>query len=221
MKKTFRLTLIIFILSSVFFTLQAQTFRIEAGYSQPRLYSSEISHRYFHGFRLGGTVDFQIPQANFLGIHTGLFYSYAFSNDAQKYYFSSISDSIKINTQGHYLEIPLHVTASYNLFKTMRIFAFAGPNFSIGLYQPQKVETKITDGDGLQLIKDLGYEIGSSDLYSDRLRRFNLQLEAGGGVQWWKLQAKGGYSFGINNLSKMDFHKQRQSGWFVSLAYEF
>jgi len=221
MKKTFGLTLILFVLSSTIFILRAQTYRIEAGYSQPRIYSSEISHRYFQGIRLGATVDFEVPQANFLGIHTGLFYSHTFGNDAQKHRYTSISDSIRINTQGHYLDIPLHVTASYNIFKKVKAFAFAGPNFNIGLYMPQSVETTITDGTGLQFIEEFGYRLGSSNLYDGRLRRFNLQFEAGGGVQWWKIQVKGGYSFGINNLSKLDFHKQRQSGWFASIAYEF
>ncbi len=221
MKKAFGLAFLFILLSTVFVTIQAQTFRIEAGYSQPGIYSSEISNRYFNGIRLGATVDFEIPQYNFLTLHTGLFYSYAFSNDTQKYYFSSIADSIKINTQGHYLDIPLHITASFNLFKSVKFFIFAGPNFNIGLYLPQKVETTITDGDGLQHIKDFGYELDTSNLYPDRLCRFNLQLETGGGVQWWKFQVKGGYSFGINNLSKLDFHKQKQSGWFVSAAYEF
>lgn len=221
MKKTFGVILLIFTLGSIFFTLQAQTFRIEAGYSQPRIYSSEISHRYLHGVRLGGTVDFEIPQVKFLGVHTGLFYSYSFGNDAQKYRYSSISDSIRINTKQHTLEIPVHITASYNIFKTVRAFAFAGPRFNIGLYMPQKVETTMTDGAGLQQLTDFGYILGESNLYDGRLSRFNLQLEAGGGVQWWKLQVKGGYSFGINNLSKFDFHKQRESGWFTSIAYEF
>ena len=221
MKRTFGLVLIIFTLSSISFTLRAQTFRIEAGYSQPRLYSNELSHRYFHGVRLGGTVDFEVPQVKFLGIHTGLFYSYSFGNDAQKYYYTSILDSIRINTQGHYIDIPLHVTASYNVFKSVKAFAFAGPNFNIGLYMPQNVETTITDGLGLQNIEKLGYKLGDSNLYDGRLSRFNLQLEAGGGVQWWKLQLKGGYSFGINNLNKGNLHKQRQSGWFASIAYEF
>jgi len=222
MNKSFVITLIIIVLSSIFFTLQAQTFRIEAGYSQPRLYSNKMSHRYFNGIRMGGTVDFEIPQANFLTVQTGLSYSYAFSkNDVQKYYFSSNSDSIRINTQGHSIDIPLHITASHKVFKVVRVFAFTGPSLNIGLHMSQKIETRITDGDGLQRLEDLGYKLGNSDLYDGRLRRFNLQLDAGAGAQWWKIQVKGGYSFGMNDLNKGNLHKQWQSGWFVSTAYEF
>ena len=222
MKKSFKAVALIIILSSAFFALQAQTYRIEAGYSQPRIYSSEISHRYLHGFQLGGTVEFDFfPEISFLTFQTGLSYSYSFGNNSQRYRYTSISDSIRINTQGHQLNIPVYAIASQTIFKVVKVSVFAGPNFNIGLSMPQRVETTITDAEGLQRLESFGYRLGTSDLYDGRLSRFNLQMDVGAGAQWWKMQVRGGYSFGINNLSKFDFHKQRQSGWFVSVAYEF
>ncbi|NDV47385.1 hypothetical protein D0T49_10040 [Paludibacter sp. 221] len=222
MKNTFRFTLFVFILTS-FFTLQGQTYRIEAGYLQPVRYSSEASNRNFNGVRIGGTVDFKIPKVDFMTIHTGLLYSFTFGNNTQKYVFSSIRDSVNFNTQGHYIDIPLHLTVSHELFKNkIKVFAFAGPNFNIGLYQPEKVKTTITDENGLNTLKEtFGYVVGESNLYDGRLNRFNFQLEAGAGIQWWKLMVKGGYSFGINNLSKQDYHRLQQGGWYITAAYEF
>jgi len=231
MKKYFKVAaLIVFILSSACFTLQAQRFRIESGYSQPRIFSSERSNRYFHGFHLGGTVEFESPQVGFLSLQTGLTYSYMFGNNSQRFHFNnnnSVSDSIRINTQGHQLNIPVYAVASYTLFRgVLRVSAFAGPNFNIGLYMPQRVETTIRDNNpyglqGLQFIENMGYRFGYSDLYDGRLRRFNLQMDVGAAVQWWKLQVRSGYSFGLNNLNIHDSDRKRQSGWFVSLAYEF
>jgi hypothetical protein len=218
--------LIVFMLSSANFALQAQTFRIEAGYSQPRIYSNEIGHRFFHGFHVGGTVEFDpLPQVGFLTFQTGLLYSHLTGNNSQRFHFASTSDSIRINTQGHQLNIPLYAIASYTIVRAIRVSAFAGPNFNIGLAMPQRVETTIRDNtpqgeQGLQILESLGYRLGTSDLYDGRLRRFNLQMDVGASAQWWKLQVKGGYSFGLNNISQLDFHRQRQSGWFVSLAYE-
>lgn len=210
-------------------SIQAQTYRIEAGYLQPTRHSDQLSHRYLHGVRLGGTVDFTLPKADFLGIHTGLLYTFAFGNDSQKYHFDATSDSIRIGTQGHYLDIPIHITVSYTLFKNkVKAFAFAGPNFNIGLYQRQDVQTKIGNNDSTEgslgrdwIENTLGYKIGVRNLYPDRLSPFNFQLEVGGGLQWWKLQVKAGYSFGLNNISKLDISRERQSGWWVSTAYEF
>ena len=64
---------------------------------------------------------------------------------------------------------------------------------------------------------------GTIDLYHNAvINRINLQMSVGGGVQWRNYQIKGGYDFGINSLNKIDTSKQlRQSGWFVSLVYEF
>lgn len=191
--------------------LQAQTYRIEAGYLQPIRYSDNMSHRYFQGARLGGTVDFNLP-VKFMTVHTGLLYSYTFSNDVQK---ALATDSVIYKTQGHYLDIPLHLTASYNLFKEVKIFAFAGPNLNIGIYQPQKATA--TAG----YSEYMGVESGTRNLHKDDLNRFNFQLEVGGGVQWKKWLVKSGYNFGMNNLNKKDTGKQHQSGWYVTAGYEF
>ena len=201
------------------FALQAQTFRVEAEYSQPRIYSSEISNRYFNGFSLGATAEFDIPQVSFLTLQTGILYSYSFGNNAQKF---QSTDSIRINTQGHQLNIPIHLQASQTIFRVIRGFVFAGPNINIGLSIPQRVETSTANPDWWNIANLNGfYQLGTTDLYSDRLRRFNLQMDTGLGAEWWRLQVKSGYSFGLNNLSKMDFHKQHQSGWFVSIGYRF
>lgn len=224
MKKLFLFMGVALALCAMPGTLRAQTFRIEAGYLQPVRRSNTISPQHLNGIRVGGTVDFDIPKVSFLSIHTGLLYSFTFGKDSQMYPQINTSDSIRINNrQGHFLDIPVHVVASYTLFKNkVKVFAFAGPNFNIGLYQQQRVETNATDGEVLQAIRDNGYYIGTRNLYPDRLRRFNFQLEAGGGFEWWKLQVKGGYSFGLNNISKLGLEedeRERQSGWFVSLAY--
>lgn len=221
MKKLFLFMGVALALCAMPGTLQAQTFRIEAGYLQPVRRSNTISSQHLNGIRVGGTVDFDIPKVSFLSIHTGLLYSFTFGKDSQMYPQINTSDSIRINNrQGHFLDIPVHVVASYTLFKNkVKVFAFAGPNFNIGLYQQQRVETNATDGEVLQAIRDNGYYIGTRNLYPDRLRRFNFQLEAGGGLEWWKLQVKGGYSFGINNISKLGISRERQGGWYVTAAY--
>ncbi len=223
MRRIFIITVALLAASVSVGELHAQTFRVEAGYLQPVRRSNHIGNQHLNGIRVGGTVDFELPKVNFLSIHTGLFYTFAFGNDSQRYYFSSYSDSIRIrHDQSHFLDIPVHVVASYKLFKNkVTVFGFAGPNFNIGLYQKQTIETTITDEGGLSYLEELGHYVGSRNLYPERLRRFNLQLEVGGGIEWWRMQVKGGYSFGINNISKVDISRERQSGWFVSTAYTF
>lgn len=216
MKNIFRLALILVFISS-FTHISAQTYRLEAGYVQPVRYSDPMSNRYFNGARIGGTVDFNLP-LDFMTIHTGLLYSYVYSDDTQKF---SGSNSVRFRTQGHFIDIPVHVTALRTLFKDFKIFAFAGPNLNIGLYQPQKITNNISLDEILEFYNAYNVSLRNEDVYKGDLRRFNLQLEVGGGVQWRKYLVKGGYSFGINDLNKNSVLKQRQSGWYVSAAIEF
>jgi len=59
-------------------------------------------------------------------------------------------------------------------------------------------------------------------LYNDNvLRRLNIQLGAGGGIQWRKYRLKSGYDFGLLDLYKSKTASLHQSGWFVSFGYEF
>ncbi len=69
--------------------------------------------------------------------------------------------------------------------------------------------------------ESLGYD--ENDLYKKAMiSRINFQMGAGGGVQWKNYQLKGGYDFGINSINKVDTSKLlRQSGWYVSLVYQF
>ena len=243
MKKIFGISLFLIAISSVFFALQAQTFRVEAGYSQPRIYSNEISNRYFHGFNLGVTAEFAIPQVEFLSLYTGISYVYMFGNNSQHSRFGSgFNDSIRISTQAHQLRIPIHLQASQSVW-AFRGTVFAGPSINIGLTMPQEVSTNINPEFWNLASLNGFYRLGeTTDLHADRMRRINLQFDAGLSLEWWRLLLRGGYSFGINNLNKwqpapelielpngttidinsrMSNMRLRQSGWFVSLGYRF
>ena len=215
MKNILKVSLILILLVS-FTQAQAQAYRIEAGYTQPNRKSDNMSNRYFHGIRLGGTVDFNIP-IPFVGLHTGLLYTYAFSNDMQKY---PNGESLIFKTQGHYLDVPLHITGTYEINFGIKVFAYVGPNLNVGLYQPQKVTSTLSNAFYIDRLDKLGIREGESNLYDGDLRRFNIQLEAGAGIQWKKLVLKGGYNFGLNDLSKKSIDKQKQGGWYTSFAVE-
>ena len=147
-------------------------------------------------------------------------YSVVYSNKVQKY--GVESDSVTYKTFGHYIDIPLRVQYTLPLGKDFKIFAFAGPNLNIGLAQPQKIISELSDAMADYTgIKSLGYD--ENDLYKKAMiSRINFQMGAGGGVQWKNYQLKGGYDFGINSINKVDTSKLlRQSGWYVSLVYQF
>lgn len=218
-RKTCLLLAVIFAVTIV----HAQTYRLEAGFVSPKQHGDGFSTTYFNGIRLGATAEFNLKH-NF-SLLTGALYSVVYSNKVQNY---STSDSVIYKTFGHFLDIPLRLTYTLPIAKNLKVFAFAGPNLNIGLAQQQKIQADLSNTwSAYTGIKSVNY--GDNDLYKDNnfyknalISRINFQMGAGGGVQWKNYQLKGGYDFGINSINKIDTNKiLYQSGWYVSLVYQF
>jgi len=212
MKSTLKFGLLIVMLAGVF-TANAQKYRLEVGYNNPIRYGTNISSTTFNGIKLGGTVEFDLK--NNFSLLTGALYNIIYSDKLQMY---PNKDSVTYRTMGHYLDIPIRLTYTYPITKDLKAFGFAGPNINIGLFQQQNTYSTLTDE--LNIID--GITPGKMDLFSGSIiNRLNLQVGIGGGIQWKKYQLKAGYDFGINKLNRTGTGNQYQSGWYVSVAYEF
>lgn len=199
-------------------TTSARTYRIEIGSTNPKQYGSQFSTTYFNGGRIGATVEFDLKHN--LSFLTGALYSLVYSNKVQNY---TVSDSVRYKTFAHSIDIPLQINYNLALGKNLKLIAFAGPNLNIGLAQPQKVQVYMSDVQKGFYPNITNKEYGDNDLYKNALiHRINFQMVLGGGVQWKDYQVKGGYNFGINSINRIDSSLSlRQSGWFVSVAYQF
>ena len=216
MKIVFKLLLLSIVLSIGM--LSAQKYSVEAGFISPKQNGTGLSDTYFNGIRVGALAEFDLP--NNFSFLTGALYSVVYSNKVQKY--SVSSDSVTYTTYGHYIDIPLRIQYSLPIGKDFRIFAFAGPNINVGLAMPQRVNAVLTN-DIAELTGIQSVDYGENDLFKEAMiSRINFQMGAGGGVQWRNYQLKGGYDFGINSINKIDSSNTlRQSGWYVSLVYQF
>ncbi|MCE5331756.1 MAG: PorT family protein [Bacteroidales bacterium] len=215
--RNFRKICLLFAVIFAVTIVHAQTYRLEAGFVSPKQYGDGFSTTYFNGIRLGATAEFNLKH-NF-SLLTGALYSVVYSNKVQNY---SASDSVIYKTFGHFLDVPLRLTYTLPIAKNLKVFAFAGPNLNIGLAQPQKIQADLSDAwSAYTGIQSVNY--GDNDLYKNALiSRINFQMGVGGGVQWKNYQLKGGYDFGINSINKIDTSKiLHQSGWYVSLVYQF
>lgn len=128
------------------------------------------------------------------------------------------ADTVLYTTWSHALEIPGRVIYHQKLFGAVSIFGFAGPNLQIGLFQPQNVQSNLND----TFTNMTGIITEKRDLYSaGLLNRVNVQLGAGGGIQWRNYMIKSGFDWGLNNLdrTKNDYIVQRN--WYVSFGYQF
>ncbi len=217
--------------SLFFINVAAQKYGIEAGFVQPKQSGAQFRTSYFNGARLGGNVEFELK--NNFSLLTGALYSLVYS-DRTQYYYST--DSVNYKTLNHAIEIPLQVQYSLPVSKNFKFFAYAGPNIAIGLAQPQKVTAVISSTakteiepmipeNMKQFVRLESDSYADNDLYvKNMIQRINLQISIGGGVQFKNYKLKGGYDFGINSINKIDTSKLmrlQQSGWFVSLIYQF
>ncbi|MBP1676813.1 MAG: hypothetical protein H6Q20_1372 [Bacteroidetes bacterium] len=197
----------------------AQKYSIEAGFISPKQSGKNFSTNYFNGVRLGVNAEFELKH-NF-SLLTGALYSVVYAEKMQRY----SADSVTYKTYGHFIDVPLRISYSLKLNKNLKLFGFVGPNINIGLAQPRKTNAQLSETT-TELIDDLygtAPKSGTEDLYKNALiHRINFQMGAGGGVQWKNYQLKAGYDFGINSINKIDSSKLlRQSGWYVSLVYQF
>ena len=189
-------------------------YRAELGYGQTYRYGDYIVTSPYNIIRAGGNVEF--PLKNGFGVETGLKYSFAFGNREQQY---NHGDTAFFKYSGHLLDVPLRVTYTISIFWGLKLFAYAGPNFNLGLAQTSdvKFEPKKT---GQTNPLDLPVS-GTYDLYNSEMKRFALQLGAGGGLQWKNYRLKSGYDWGLNNIGTNKDRPERLRGWHVAFEYEF
>lgn len=191
-------------------------YRAELGYGQVFRHGDFSVTSPYHTIKGGLNVEF--PLSLGFGIETGLKYSVGFGKRNQVY---TNNDTVKYKYVGHYLDIPLRATYTLPIFWGLKLFAYAGPTFNIGLVQNHEINLVLTEKDP-PLSHPIDYPAeGKYNSYANDLNRLNIQLGAGGGLQWRNFRVKSGYDWGLNNLSKNKNRPQRAQGWYVAFEYEF
>ncbi|MCE1156239.1 MAG: PorT family protein [Bacteroidales bacterium] len=206
--------LLLLTLLSVSFSLSAQKIFLEGGYLNPYRYGEKTSDYYFDAVRFGVLAEYDLKY-NF-GIQTGVLLNTGYSHKYQLY--GQTPDSIEYTTWNIGIDIPARIVYHQKLFWGISMFGYAGPNFQIGLAQPQKINSNLSE-----LYQQLtGISSGSRDLYThnEGIRRINVQLGAGGGFQWKKYILKGGFDWGINSLDRTGYDRVLQRNWHVSFVYQ-
>ena len=157
--------------------------------------------------------DWDVLIANFIGVSTGLNYTYAFRNQnfvGNSYY----------RYNYHILDAPVRFMLSLPLTSDgdLRLLLYAGPKFALSVA-----------GIGQAYVN--GKKSGDSqDLYADSnyRSRFNLYVGPAVGLQYKNVILKGGYDFGLlnintnndsKNLFNKDNYKVNQEQWYIKLGF--
>lgn len=226
MKRKLGISLIILVLSTVF-SLNAQTKKavqkiktpisldslifkkltchLEVGYNNPTQYKTTLygdSTTFFNGVKVGLTTDYKIN--NNFSLLVGALYNLVYSDRLQIY---SNAKSVRYVKYAHYINVPVQLIYNLPVSNDFKFFALAGPTLNIGLGQMQSTLSTVAT-----------IPSAYTNMYNSSLNRLDLQIGAGGGVQWKRYQLKGGYDFGLLNLDRLSIGGLYQKGWYVSLS---
>jgi hypothetical protein len=161
-----------------------------------------------NGFYLEATYDFNFLNKNWgsLGLQPGVRYTFAGESDSDEVAGVKAKESFT----EHYLDVPVNVKYSYEIKQdAFKIYAFAGPVFSLGLASNLKA------GVGDSSVK--------TDNYKDsEYGRFDLKFGLGAGVTLaQKFNVKLGYNIGMLNRYTGDNYKMHTGAFYVGVGYNF
>lgn len=217
-------------------------YRVEAGYVQNHQQSLKKNYpgTYFHGARVGATMDFLLPYR--FSAQVGVLYTLTYGSYRQSWAAMGYEDIyahsayIDHRVMHHQLTIPARVYANIHLWKELNMFLYAGPQLQIGLAARDNLKACVTDStihwmQGASVAIPYGNTTIASAVHTDpydryqekELWRTNIQLGIGGGFEWDKYRLQAGYDFGLNNLIRQRVIANQHMwewGWYVSFSYK-
>lgn len=187
-------------------------YRITAGYGQSYLLGNRFVTSPYQSIYSG--VNVELPIRYGIGVETGLKYNYMLGKKTQRY---AHNQKFKFTYDTHQFIVPINAIYTSPTFWGLKLFAFAGANFNISLYQTQTVKKSNVNTTGVT--NSLSYP--KAGTFHNVYNRLNFQLGAGGGIQWKQFRLRGGYDWGINNLNKNSQNTAKLKGWYTSFEYQF
>jgi len=172
---------------------KAQSFGIKGGLNLANLHVSgadEIPGTKNHpGFHIGGI--FNLPFNDILSLETGIFYTTKGMNTE----YEDLTISFMSKTNLSYLEVPVSLRADLEIGTDSYLYGSVGPYFGIGLNG--NVESTFSyQGESETMEEEV---IWGNDVDSD-LKRFDMGLTFGTGIQLKSILLSFSYDLGLTNI---------------------
>lgn len=211
----------------------AAQFSVKAGYANTAFRMKGEESESTNGFKVGAAYDIALPVKG-LSLRPGV--DYVFAADIEKR-----SSLLKTTVMEHSIAIPVDLKYAFRISDSFRIYAFAGPGFSVGLAMPVKYEFSGSfEHFGLGDV----YGYISHDLYSgetktnlsdevlntvpfpgymnqDTYSRFDITMGLGVGVEYKRLFLEFDYDFGLLDRYKKYSGKERRDQLAVAVGVTF
>lgn len=205
-------------------------YRLEVGYQQlqHRSLTENYANPFFHGVRLGGTVQFLLPLH--FSMQTGLLYTMTYGQQDQHWPNKDVEwvgeSYIRHRVLQHQFTVPIRCFYTIPAWRDLNILFYAGPQLHIGLGATDFIgEKQLHVGDKtLEWLQQEGIRTEKYDLMREDWWRANIQMGVGGGLEWQRYRVQAGYDFGLNNLvrtPRTPGQHMWEWGWYASFSYRF
>lgn len=205
---------------------------VEAGYENSRYrqtYSNEVEWSDpLQGFNVGAyyNINLMSNDIHAFSIQPGLKYSYVMTTEQE----GEGAYSLDLSLNQHYLNLPVRFQYAARVMPGLRVMAFAGPNFCLGLSNTLDMDMEMA---GFQMdgtvdlytgkvsgnIQEL---VGEVDVMDENLRRFDVSAQVGLGVEILdRYEIRGGYDFGLMNMMDLGDVRMTRNTFFVGLGIRF
>jgi hypothetical protein len=199
------------------FSIQAysQTYRLKGGVNLSNVLfedeTGDLSNVYnlsMPGFQFGATIENSI--FNNLALEYGLLVS------LKGFKIDELQDAITVRnkTNLYYLDIPLAFKLKLGWNTKSEWYIATGPLFSVGIGGNY---TTVYDWSGSKQAEKEKIKWGDGE---DELKRFDLGLLFGGGVEFNRWQIGLSYNLGMVNISNAFENTLKNRQWKMSVAYE-
>lgn len=194
------------------------------------------------GFHAGLTMDINLPSNFYIG--SGLEFTTKGFKDYELFKSGNVKATLDGSGNAMYLQIPVHLGYKIDVAPSTKIVFHAGPYFAYGIggkMQFDKVTLKegsnsVTIGfnELFDMLEEAGYEIDGEITQSDidelskkhdtfgddGMKRFDVGIGVGAGVEIWKFTAGIGYDFGLSDIGREGIKVNNRNGY-ISVGYKF
>lgn len=190
---------------------------IGAGYSGTSMNPSVGDNRWYNGFNV--SVGYNIPLGLGFEFMPSVEYHFLTRQEDGTFEIGGASLTAENRFNEHYLNIPILFDYGYEITPNARIFIFAGPTASFGLYADctSKLDASLVAGLGLDE-KQTTALWGKDNDY----RRCDIKIGGGIGIdicRHWRILV--GYDYGLINRTKIDDLKLHSHNLKAGLTYIF
>ena len=190
---------------------------VGAGYSGTRMNPSKGDSQWYNGFNV--SAGYNLPLGLGFEFSPSIEYNFLTSSKDVTVGAGSASATSKNRFNEHYLNVPLMFNYGYDITPDARIFVFAGPTASFGLYAEYttKLEASIGGNSGSTDKKTVSLWGDDSDY-----KRFDVKIGGGVGIdicRHYRIQV--GYDYGLLNRTETDGMSLHHHSIKAGVAYMF